>query len=122
MNPEIHSNKKLQELLNGLQPESITEDEEQPLGKYGRMAMEHLHGTAPQRFMLLKMTGKLMDAMYRVDEEATEQVEAIIQKLLAKDPLPQTNDILEKTRHFNTKRSIAEELVIHQTVLVAQLV
>ncbi len=55
MNPEIHNNKELQELLNGLQPENLAVDEEQPLGKYGRMAMEHLHSTNPQRFSLLKM-------------------------------------------------------------------
>jgi len=119
MNREIMNNKKLQELLNSLQPEETTEDgREQPLGKYGRMAMDYLYETAPQRFSLLKMTGELMDMMYRVDEEAFDKVEAIIQKLLKKDPPPQTDDILEKTRHYNTKRWIAEELVISETVLI----
>ncbi len=119
MSQELLNNKKLQALLRGLREGETTEDSrDQPLGKYGRMAMDYLYKTDPQRFMLLKMTGELTDMMYRVDDEAAEQVEAIIQKLLAKDPLPQTDDILEKTRHFNTKRSIAEELVINGMVLI----
>jgi len=119
MNREIMNNKELQELLNSLQPGETTEDDrEQPLGKYGRMAMDYLHNINPQRFSLLKMTGELMDMMYRVDEEAFDKVEAIIQKLLEKDPPPQTDDILEKTRHYNTKRCIAEELVISEMVLI----
>lgn len=44
MNREIMENKTLQELLASLG----TEDEpDQPLGKYGRMAIEHLHNTNP---------------------------------------------------------------------------
>jgi hypothetical protein len=121
MNQELLNNKELQELLNGLQEGETMEDgRDQPLGKYGRMAMNYLHETNPQRFSVLKMTGKLMDMMVRVDEEATEMVEAIIQRLLRRTPTPQTDDILEKTRHFNTQRSVAEELVIHEMVLVAR--
>jgi hypothetical protein len=80
MSRELLENKELQALISSLG----TEDEEQPLGKYGRMAMEHLHNTAPQRFSLLKMQGQHMSLMYRADEEATEQVENLILKLLEK--------------------------------------
>jgi len=79
MNQELLNNKELQDLIAGLG----TDDEpDQPLGKYGRMAMDHLHKTNPQRFSLLTMTSELMNMMYRVDEEASEKVEAIIQRLL----------------------------------------
>ena len=115
MSQELLNNKELQDLLASLGKDDAPE---QPLGKYGRMAMKHLHDTDPQRFCLLKMTGELMSIMYRVDEEATDKVEAIIQRMLAKDPVPQTEDILEKTRHFNSKKCVAEELVIHEMVLI----
>lgn len=115
MSQELLNNTELQDLIASLG----TDDEpDQPLGKYGRMAMKHLHETNPQRFSLLKMTGELMKMMYRVDEEASERVEAIIQKMLRKSPVPQTNDILAKTRHFNVQRCVAEEVVIHELVLV----
>jgi len=119
MNQELMSNTKLQELLNGLREGETTEDgRDQPLGKYGRMAMKYLHDTNPQRFSLLKMTGELTDMMYQVDEEASDRVESIIQELLEKDPVPQTDDIFEKARHYNTKKCIAEELVISEIVLI----
>ena len=115
MSQELLENKELQALIASLGKDDAPE---QPLGKYGRMAMRYLHETDPQRFCLLKMTGELLSMMYRVDEEASEKVEAIIQKMLAKDPAPQTDDILEKTRHFNSKKCVAEELVISEMVLI----
>ena len=118
MNSELMNNKELQELLNSLQPENLTEDEGQPLGKYGRMAMKHLYESDPQRFSLLKMQGGLMNLMYRVDKEAAEKVEVIEQKLLEGDPMPKTDDILERTRHLNKHRDIAEEIVINEMVLI----
>lgn len=117
MSQELLENKALQDLITSLG----TEDEpDQHHGKYGRMAMNHLYETNPQRFSLLKMTGEMMNTMYRVDEDASEQVEVITQRLLLRNPMPQTEDILERTRHFNSQRYIAEELVIHKMVLVAK--
>ena len=118
MNSELMNNKELQELLNSLKEGETFEDGSQVLGKYGRMALKHLHETNPQRFSLLKMQGELMSLMYHVDEEATEKVESIIQKLLLNDPMPQTDDILERTRHLNKYRDIAEEIVIREMVLI----
>jgi len=118
MNEEIMNNKELQDLLNSLREGETLEYENQPLGKYGRMAMNYLHETDPQRFSILKMQGELMTLMYKVDEEATEQVWKISQKLLRNDPIPQTDDIFERTRHLNKQRDIAEELVIHEMVLI----
>ena len=116
MSRELMENKELQALISSLGTED--EERDQPLGKYGRMAMRYLHETDPQRFSLLKMQGELMTLMYKVDEEATEQVESITQKLLQSDPTPQTEDILVRTRHLNQQRDIAEEIVIREMVLI----
>jgi hypothetical protein len=119
MSKELLENKELQALLSSLKEGETNEDDrDQPLGKYGRMAMKHLHETDPQRFSLLKMLGELTNLMYRVDEEAAEQVEAITQKLLESDPLPKTDDIMVRTRHLNKQRDIAEEIVIREMVLI----
>ena len=115
MSRELMENKELQDLISRLGTE---DEQEQPLGKYGRMAMKHLHQTNPQRFSLLKMQGELMNLMYRVDEEATEQIEKISRKLMEGDPMPQTDDILVRTRHLNKHRDIAEEIVINEMVLI----
>ena len=118
MSRELLENKELQALLSSLQEGETSEDGNQPLGKYGRMAMNHLHETNPQRFSLLRMQGELMNLMYRVDEEATEQMDKITRKLLEDDPMPKTDDIMVRTRHLNKHRGIAEEIVIHELVLI----
>lgn len=118
MNNELMENKKLQELLNSLQPGELAGYENQPLGKYGRMAMEYLHEQNPQRFSLLKMQGELMNLMYQVDEEAAQEIERITRSLLEKDPLPEMEDILEKTRHYNQHKLTAEEIVLREMVLI----
>ena len=115
MSQELLENKELQALIASL---GVDDAPEQPLGKYGRMAMRYLHETDPQRVCLLKMTGELLGMMYRVDEEATEKVETIIHRMLVKDPMPDTEDILEKTRHYNQYKLIAEEIVIREVVLI----
>jgi hypothetical protein len=40
--------------------------------------------------------------------------------MLRRNPMPQTGDILEKTRHYNTHKCIAEELVVREMVLVGR--
>lgn len=91
---------------------------DQPLGRYGRMALEYLRENHPDRFTILKMDGSLMEIMHRVQEEATERIEALIQQMLKGDPLPETADTLERTRHYNSLKLQAEEIVLHDLVLI----
>ena len=91
-----------------------------PLGRYGRMALEYLREKHPQRFMTMKMDGTLMEKMHRVNKEALIQIEALTQQMLQKEPMPDTEDTLERTRHLNSLRQSAEEIVIGCLVLVSQ--
>jgi len=115
MNRELQENTELQALIRSLGTEG---EQEQPLGKYGRMAMKHLHETDPQRFSLLKMQGGLMTLMYKEDEESISKIEGIAQKLREQDPMSQTDDTLERARHLNKHREVAEEIVINEMVLI----
>lgn len=91
--------------------------DDRPLGRYGRMALEYLRENHPQRFMTLKMDGTLMSVMHKVNEEALKQIEALTQQMLKRDPMPDTEDTLERTRHLNSLRRSAEEIVLHELVL-----
>lgn len=91
---------------------------DQPLGRYGRMALEHLQENHPDRFTILKMDGSLMEIMHRVQTEATERIEALIQQMLRDNPLPETADTLERTRHYNSLKLQAEEIVLQSLVLI----
>ncbi len=96
---------------------SNSEEADQPLGRYGRMALEYLRDNHPDRYTALKMDGSLMETMHMVQNEAAEKIEAMTQEMLKTDPLPKTEDTLERTRHYNSLKLSAEEIVIREIVL-----
>ena len=65
---------------------SNSEEADQPLGRYGRMALEYLRENHPDRYTALKMDGSLMETMHRIQDEATEQIETMTQQMLKADP------------------------------------
>ncbi|MFB5678101.1 TnpV protein [Paenibacillus terreus] len=104
-------------LYPDLQISNQAEADQQPLGKYGRMALNFLRNHHPQRFLILKMQGNLMEKMLQVEQEAHAKMEVLTKQLLRLHPMPQTEDILERTRHLNQIKSTAEELVLNDIIL-----
>lgn len=117
--PNINLHYKEQDgmLLPDLQI-SNSNEADKPLGRYGRMALEYLKDNQPERYTILKMDGSLMEVMHRVQNEATEKIEALTQQMLQQEPMPQTEDILERTRHLNNLKLMAEETVLQTIVLI----
>lgn len=97
---------------------SNNSEDDQPLGRYGRMALEYLMENHPDRFTILKMDGSLMGIMHQIQAEAAEKIEAMTQRLLQSAPLPQTEDTMEWTRHLNSLKLQAEEIVLKELVLI----
>ena len=95
-------------------------EDDQPLGRYGRMAMEYLQAEHPQRYMTLKMDGSLMSVMHKVQDEATGRIERLIQRMLLKAPMPETEDTLARTRHLNRLRSEAENAIVRDYVVISR--
>ncbi|MEK5418500.1 TnpV protein [Paenibacillus sp. FSL L8-0708] len=91
--------------------------DQQPLGRYGRMAMSYLRDNHTQRFQILLMQGALMETMHKVEQEALERLEQLTEQILHLRPMPQTDDTLERARHLNQIKSTAEELVLNDIVL-----
>ena len=117
--PNINLNYKEQGgmLLPDLQISNSSEAD-RTLGRYGRMALEYLKENQPERYTILKMDGSLMEVMHRVQDEAMEKIEALTQQMLQQEPMPQTEDILERTRHLNDLKLMAEETVLQTIVLI----
>ena len=61
-----------------------------------------------------------METMHRVQRDAAEQVERLIQRMLLDDPMPVTSDILERTRHWNSLKSMAEKIALQTVILIAK--
>lgn len=91
-------------------------EDEQPLGRYGRMALVYLRENHPERYAVLKMDGNLMKTMHRVQRDALERMEHLTQQMLLDDPVPETEDLLERARHWNDLKSMAEKIVLQTTV------
>ncbi|MEK4261867.1 TnpV protein [Paenibacillus sp. FSL L8-0499] len=91
--------------------------DQQPLGKYGRMAMNYLRDNHPQRFQILLMQGILMETIHNVEQEALERMEQLTEQLLRLRPISKTDVTLERARHLNQIKSTAEELVLNDIVL-----
>ena len=106
-------------LLPNIQISNCAEDD-RPLGRYGRMALSYLRENHPERYMVLKMDGTLMETMHRIQREATEQIERLTQQMLMDAPIPVTDDILERTCHLNDLKIMAEETILQAFVLVAR--
>ena len=66
-------------LLPNIQISNRAEDD-CPLGRYGRMALSYLRENHSDCYTALKMNGSLMETMYQVQREATEQVERLPNK------------------------------------------
>ena len=56
----------------------LTEEEQQPLGKYGMMRMNYLKEHRPILFNRLLLTGKLMEHLHEIDRTANERLDHMI--------------------------------------------
>lgn len=118
MNSELLNNEELQERLSELKEGDTLERPGEPLGRFGKMAMRHMHETDTQRYSLLLMQGELMNMMYRVDAEAWEMVDLITRRMEEQAPIPKTDDNMEITRHLNKQRDTAIEIVTKELVMI----
>ncbi len=91
-------------------------DDERPLGKYGQMRFRYLkeHKTLMYREMLINSV--LREHCHRVNDEANEVSILIEEQYLKKHPIPKDCGFMDRVRHYNTARSIAEEFVLNDVV------
>ena len=90
------------------------------LGKYGRMALKYLQQEYPHRELDLKLNGELMEVMHKVDDEANEMMITLQKQMLEANPLKNPQDVLESTRHRNSIKMTAEEIVLSELIFKKQ--
>lgn len=61
----------------------LTEAEQRPLGKYGRMRLRYLEGHRPGLYTRLLLSGKLEEHLQEIDSTCQEQLEQLIHKMQA---------------------------------------
>lgn len=86
------------------------------VGKYGRMWIEHIKITYPQRYRSLLRFGELKEGAEMVNETAYELLEDIEVRWLNKHRPKNQNSFIEQLHLRNQARMMAEEVVLHDVV------
>ncbi|MDU0930981.1 MULTISPECIES: TnpV protein [Hungatella] len=87
-----------------------------PAGKYGKIWKEFMMDHHPERVTDLIMRGEINRMITKVDEEAEERKEQLIQKLLENQPMPVKGDMMNRAAHMNLLMMTAEEVIIREVV------
>lgn len=99
-----------------LQISADREYDQRPVGMFGRRWKDYMKSEHPQRLSELITLGQINEMIVRVDEEAEETKEALIQQLLEVQPMPETEDTLERAGHMEMITRQAEEIILNQII------
>ena len=86
------------------------------VGKYGRIWIEHIKITYPQRYRILVRFGELKERAEMVNETAYELLKDIEVRWLNKHRPKNSNSFIEQLHLRNQARMMAEEVVLHDVV------
>ena len=100
-------------------PDLAVNEEESTYGKYGMLRKQFLKEHRPARYQYLLMTGELMAHLNRVDQEAREQVETLVEQMVERQGVTENLKIQDQMKWIglmNNIKACAEEIVIQGIV------
>lgn len=100
-------------------PDLILSEEEQAIGKYGRMRRQYLKEHRPVLFSNLVLSGKLYDHLAETDRTCGDRLERIIQQLKTQEGVTEklkADDQMAWVAAMNSIRNRAEEIVLSELV------
>ena len=97
----------------------ISEAEQSPLGKYGRMLKRYLKEHRPVLYTNLLTTGKLDQHLAEIDRSCEERMELLISQMAKLEGVTEAlkaADQMAWVRRMNSIRNRAEEIVLHELI------
>lgn len=97
----------------------LPEEEQQPIGKYGRMRKRYLKDHRPVMYSNLLLSGKLYQHLYEIDQACADRIELITQQMKVQEGVTETLkavDQMEWVRRMNSIQNRADEIVLHELV------
>ena len=97
----------------------IDEDEQQFIGKYGRMRKRYLKENRPILFSNLLLSGKLDQHLTEIDRTCTERMELLTRQMADREAVTEAlkaDDQMEWVRRMNNIQNRAEEIVLNELV------
>ena len=97
----------------------LTEEEQNPVGRYGMMRMNYLKEHRPGLFNRLLLSGKLMDHLHEVDATCHSRLDLLIPQMKEAEGVTETikmTDQLEWVRRMNSIRHRIEETLLAELI------
>lgn len=97
----------------------LSQEEQQPIGKYGRMRRRYLKEHRPVVYSNLLLTGKLNQHLAEFDQACMEQIELIAQQMKVQEGVTEAlkaADQMAWVTHMNSVQNRAEEVVLSELV------
>lgn len=94
-------------------------EEQQPIGKYGRMRKRYLIEHRPVLYSSLILSCKLYQHLAEVDRACRDRLDLIIRQMSKQEGVTETLKAayqMEWIRRMNSIQSRAEEIVLHELV------
>ena len=97
----------------------LSQEEQQPIGKYGRMRRQYLKEHRPVIYSNLLLSGKLNQHLSEIDQVCTDRIELITQQMKVKEGVTETlkaSDQMTWVAHMSSIQNRAEEIVLTELV------
>lgn len=97
----------------------LSEDEIQPIGKYGRMRMRYLKEHRSVLYSNLLLTNKLNQHLAEIDQACMDRIELITQQMKVQEGITEAlkaGDQMAWVAHMNSIQNRAEEIVLSELV------
>ena len=97
----------------------ISEADQIPLGKYGRMLKQYLKEHRPVLYTNLLVTGNLDQHLAEIDEACDKRMELLMQQMSPQEGVTEelkASDQMEWVRRMNSIRNRAEEIVLQELI------
>ncbi len=99
----------------------LTDEEQHPLGKYGRMRLNYLKEHRSGLFSSLLLSGKLMEHLHEIDETCNARFEQLIPQMQAAGGITEdlkATDQLEWVSRMNDIRHQIGETLLDELIYV----
>ena len=97
----------------------LPEEEQQPIGKYGRMRKRYLKEHLSAMYSNLLLSGKLFQHLAEIDQTCLNRIELITQQMKVQEGVTEklkADNQMEWVRRMNSIQNRAEEIVLSELV------
>ena len=98
---------------------ALPEQTNYPIGKYGRMRLEHLKKHRRGTYTTLLTSCTLNQHLYETDQEAKKQIELILSRVVKERGITEelkATDPLKWVQEMNNTKHCAEEIVLNEII------